>query len=43
MGDNIKMDLRRIEWAGVDWIHAAQNRDFSRFSFMNTAIKHEVP
>jgi hypothetical protein len=36
------VDLRRIEWASVDWIHAAQNRDLSLF-FMNTSIKHEVP
>jgi hypothetical protein len=25
--DNIKMDLREIGWAAVDWIHLAQNRD----------------
>jgi hypothetical protein len=25
--DNIRMDLRRIEWVGVDWIHLAQDRD----------------
>jgi hypothetical protein len=24
--DNIKMDLRAIEWGGMDWIDLAQNR-----------------
>jgi hypothetical protein len=24
--DNIRMDLREIEWEGVDWIHLAQDR-----------------
>jgi hypothetical protein len=25
--DNIKMDLREIEWGGVDWIYLAQDRN----------------
>jgi hypothetical protein len=25
--DNIKIDLREIEWDGMDWIYLAQNRD----------------
>jgi hypothetical protein len=25
--DNIEMDLREIEWDGVDWIDMAQDRD----------------
>jgi hypothetical protein len=25
--DNIKMDLRAIEWDGVDWIDIAQDMD----------------
>jgi hypothetical protein len=25
--DNIKMDLREIEWNGGDWIDLAQDRD----------------
>jgi hypothetical protein len=25
--DNIKMDLRDIEWDGVDWIDLTQDRD----------------
>jgi hypothetical protein len=24
--DNIKMDLREIEWGGMDWIDLAQDR-----------------
>jgi hypothetical protein len=23
--DDIRMDLMKIEWKGVDWIHLAQN------------------
>jgi hypothetical protein len=25
--DNIKMDLKEIEWDGVEWIDVAQDRD----------------
>jgi hypothetical protein len=25
--DNIKMDLREIEWDGIDWIQLIQDRD----------------
>jgi hypothetical protein len=25
--DNIYMNLREIEWEGVNWIHLAQDRD----------------
>jgi hypothetical protein len=25
--DNIKMNLRKVAWEGVDWIHLAENRD----------------
>jgi hypothetical protein len=25
--DNITMDLREIEWEGVDWMHLVQDRD----------------
>jgi hypothetical protein len=25
--DNIRMDLREIEWEGVDWIHLAEDRN----------------
>jgi hypothetical protein len=25
--DNIRMDLREIEWEAMDWMHMAQDRD----------------
>jgi hypothetical protein len=25
--DNIKMDLRRMGWGGMDWIYLAEDRD----------------
>jgi hypothetical protein len=25
--DNIKMDIRAVEWRGIDWIHLTQDRD----------------
>jgi hypothetical protein len=25
--DGIKMDLREVDWGGVEWIHLAQDRD----------------
>jgi hypothetical protein len=28
--DNIKMELRKIGWDGVDWTHLAQNRNQCR-------------
>jgi hypothetical protein len=28
--DNIKLNLREIEWDGVDWIELAQDRDQRR-------------
>jgi hypothetical protein len=33
--DNIKMDLRDIEWDGMDWIDLAQDMDQWR-AFLNT-------
>jgi len=27
MDDNIRTDLREIEWECADWIHLAQDRD----------------
>jgi hypothetical protein len=40
--DNIKMDLREIEWAGVDWIDVAQDRDQWR-ALVNTVLNLRVP
>jgi hypothetical protein len=40
--DNIKMDLRKIEWDGMDWIDLAQDRDQWR-ALMNMIINPRVP
>jgi hypothetical protein len=40
--DNIKRDLREIEWDGVDWIVLAQDRDQWR-ALMNTVMNLRVP
>jgi hypothetical protein len=39
--DNIKIDLREIEWDGTDWIDVAQDRDHWR-ALMDTVIKLRV-
>jgi hypothetical protein len=39
---NIKMDLRKIGFGDVDWIHWAQDRDRWR-ALVNTAMKLQVP
>jgi hypothetical protein len=40
--DNIKMDLREIEWDGIDWIDLAQDRDHWR-AFVNAVMNLRVP
>jgi hypothetical protein len=40
--DNIKVDLREIEWDGVDWIDMAQDRDKSR-ALLNKVLNLGVP
>jgi hypothetical protein len=40
--DNVKMDLRVIEWGGMDWIGLAQDRDKWR-AFVNTVMNLLVP
>jgi hypothetical protein len=40
--DNIKMDLREIGFANVDWIHWAQDRDRWR-ALANTVMNLRVP
>jgi hypothetical protein len=40
--DNIKMDLREIEWDGVDWMDMAQDWDQCR-ALVNTVLNLRVP
>jgi hypothetical protein len=40
--DNIKVDLREIGWAGVDWVVLAQDRDHWR-ALVNTVMNLRVP
>jgi hypothetical protein len=39
---NIKMDLRKIGWGGMDWIDLAQDRDQWR-TLVNTVVNLRVP
>jgi hypothetical protein len=40
--DNIKIDLREIEWDVMDWIDLAQDRDQWR-ALVNTVMNLRVP
>jgi hypothetical protein len=40
--DIIIMNLREMEWGGVDWIHLAQDRDQWR-AVVNTVMNVRVP
>jgi hypothetical protein len=40
--ESIRMDLREIEWEGVDWIHLAQDRD-QLWALVNTVMNLHVP
>jgi hypothetical protein len=40
--DNIAMDLRELEWDGMDWIELAQDRDQCRV-LVNTVMNLRVP
>jgi transposase len=39
---NIKMDLREIEWDGVNWFDVAEDMDQWR-ALVNTVLKFQVP
>jgi hypothetical protein len=40
--DNVKMDLREIQWGGMDWIDLAHDRDRWR-ALVCTVMKLRVP
>jgi hypothetical protein len=40
--DNIKIDIREIEWDGMDWIDLAQDRGQWR-ALVNTVMNIRVP
>jgi hypothetical protein len=40
--DNVKMDLRKIGWGGMDWIDLVQDRDQWR-ALVNTVMNLRVP
>jgi hypothetical protein len=40
--DNIRMDLRKIGWDGVDWIEMSQDRDKWR-ALVNMVLDLRVP
>jgi hypothetical protein len=40
--DNIKMDLRVMEWDGMDWIDLAQDRNQWR-ALVNMVVNLQVP
>jgi len=40
--DSIRMDLRKIGWEGVNWMHLAQDRDQWK-AVVKTVMKLRVP
>jgi hypothetical protein len=40
--NNIKMDLRKIGWGGMDWFDLTQEREQWK-TLMNTVMKLRVP
>jgi hypothetical protein len=42
MEDTIKMDLKEVEWEGVEWFHLAQKRD-QWWDLVNVEISLQAP
>jgi hypothetical protein len=40
--EHIRVDLREIEWEGVDWMSLAQDRD-QWWTVVNTVMNLQVP
>jgi hypothetical protein len=40
--DNIKMDLGKVRWGGMDWIYLAQDRNRWR-ALVNAVMNLRVP
>jgi hypothetical protein len=40
--DNVRTDLKEIEWEGMDWMHLAQGRDQWQ-AVVNTVMNFRVP
>jgi hypothetical protein len=40
--DGIRMDLRKVVWEVVDWMHLAQDRD-KWLAVLNTVINLQLP
>jgi hypothetical protein len=40
--NNIRLDLKEIDWESVDWMHLAQDRDQWR-TLVKTVINFRVP
>jgi hypothetical protein len=40
--DNIRMDIMKVGWEGLEWIHLAQDRDHWR-ALVNTVMNFRVP
>jgi hypothetical protein len=40
--NNIRMDLRKIGWSGMEWIHLAQDKDWWRV-LVDMVINLRVP